>query len=73
MRAATFKQVKVLQVVGQPGQHVGEVLLVELQVVWNVGHFIGDVVRELLGAQVRRGGAGGGTQVLGGETQKALP
>ena len=53
----TFKQVKDLHVVREPGQDVGEVLLVQLQVVWNVGYFIGDVIRKLVCAQVGGRGA----------------
>lgn len=57
MYANTLKQVKVLQVIRQSRQHVRKVLLIQLQVIWNVCYISGDVIRKFICTEVRCRGA----------------
>lgn len=53
----TFKEIKILQVIGQPWQDIREILLIQFQVMWNVCDFIGDIIRQLIGTELWCGGA----------------
>lgn len=53
----TLKQVKVLQVVRQSGQHVRKVLLIQLQIIWNICYISGDIIWKFICTEVRCGGA----------------
>lgn len=51
--SATFKQIKVLQVIWKSGKNIREIFLIQLQVMRNVTDVTSDVIWKLITAQIR--------------------
>ncbi len=49
----TLKKVEILKIIGESGQHIREIFLIQLKIIGNVRHFICDVVRKLVCAEFR--------------------